>query len=237
MTTFMGLATLATGDFHPIVKFDGRAGRFFKEGEYDPAASSKNFVDITMPPPVFAWDFGTFEIGYLYISPSGPDFKMVPAGQTPPERPAELRSDGKPAYRPGFRVGLFGKVLDGYRQFSHTALCVLEPVQALWDEFCASPEAAAGRIPIVKLAGTVAATRGKGQRVSTNYRPVFEIVEWTERVPEMGVRTVPPPQPRSVPPVVTPPVEMPAQKMPEPARAMAGSGLVDDEIPFAPCWQ
>jgi hypothetical protein len=63
---------------------------------------------------------------------------------------------------------------------------------------------------------------GRGARQTTVYTPCFAIVGWTDRVTEMGSRTVPPPKPRA-----------PEQFVPQGATTNAPlSNDLDDVIPF-----
>ena len=81
----------------------------------------------------------------------------------------------------------------------------------------AAPEAQSGKIPIVELTRTIPVVFGRGARQRTLYAPCFSIVGWTDRVPAMGERTVPPP---------TPPPPMSTDIATGPDRSL------DDEIPF-----
>ena len=126
-----------------------------------------------------------------------------------------------------FRVKIFGKILLGLREWSSSANAVTESVDDLYGKFRASPEAQTGRIPIVELSKTIPVQMGKGARQTTVYTPCFAIVGWTDRVSEMGVRTVPVPKPPA--PTVIPFVPTGVTSAaPLPGKA----ALVDDEIPW-----
>ncbi|HJU20606.1 MAG TPA: hypothetical protein VJ770_29505 [Stellaceae bacterium] len=184
------------GDFADVIKYDARAGRLFRI-DYDPGTKDKEAVDITSPPPSFAIDFGSLEVGYAKYTSQGPSYVMVPVGQPLPEQPAEAERDenAKLTFRPAFRVRLYGKRLDGLREWSSTASCVLEALDDLYQRSQAAPEAAAGQIPVVELTRTIPITSGKGARANTVYAPVLTVVGWTDRVSAMGEQTVPPPTP------------------------------------------
>jgi hypothetical protein len=100
-------------------------------------------------------------------------------------------------FRPVFRLKLFGKVLLGLREWASSANAVLEAVDDLYAKFRDAPEAHRGQIPIVELTKTIPVTTGRGARQSTIYAPGFVITGWTDRVPEMGARTVSAPTPRA----------------------------------------
>jgi hypothetical protein len=176
------------------------------------------------------------EVGYGYFSPTGPDLRVVPEGQPLPPQPADKDDKGRRMFRPVFRVKLFGKILDGLREWSSSANVVLEAVDDLYQKFRAAPEAQGGKIPIVELTKTIPLTLGKGQRQTTVYTPCFVIVGWTDRVEAMGARTV------SVPkaPTVVADVMQAAVTVatpPPPNWNGGGGSLEDDSIPFGVCWQ
>jgi hypothetical protein len=163
-------------------------------------------VDITNPAPVFAVDFPSIEVGYVHYTNAGPDFKMVPLGQPLPTVPSK-------DYKQCCRVKIAGQVLGGVREFSSSAKCVLNALDDLHNKYEAAEEAAQGKIPIVKLIGTSAITTNGPQGKTTTYAPVFEIIGWTDRFPELGEATVPTPSsrrgpdedPSSNPPPTVPP--------------------------------
>lgn len=183
----LGLSNGSDREFLPLAIYDARAGRLFKvESKQGPGGWERERVDISSPPPAFAVDLGSIEVGWILFTVGAPDFQMVPLGHPLPAQPSK-------EHKQGFRVKVMGRALDGLREFSHTAKCVLGAVDDLHSLFEAAPEAATGKIPVVKLSGTVPVVTKGGGQTSTNYRPVFEIIQWTDRAPEMGERTVPAP--------------------------------------------
>ena len=222
-----GLNVPQAGDFPDIVKYDARAGRLFKV-IYDQTTREKTQIDITTPPPRFAVDFGSLAVGYIKYSATGPDFKVVPEGSAIPRQPEDRDDQNRLLYRAGFRVKLYGRVLDGLRDFSSTAGSVLECIEDLYGRFKAAPEAARFQIPIVELTSTTPVTMGRGAKASANYKPVFTIVSWTDRVQEMGERTVAAPLRQTTAAQQTPP---PAPKA-APVTPTQANGDLNDEIPF-----
>jgi hypothetical protein len=216
-----GMKAPIAADFAEIVKFDARAGRLFRI-DYDPNTREKTSVDISSPPPRFAVDFGSLEVGYAHFAVTGPDYRVVPEGQPLPPQPLDKDGEGRLMFKPAFRVRIFGKILNGLREWSSTANAVLESVDDLYNKFRAAPEAQSGKIPIVELTRTIPVQMGRGARQTTVYTPCFAIVGWTDRVTEMGSRTVPPPKPRA-----------PEQFVPQGATTNAPlSNDLDDVIPF-----
>jgi hypothetical protein len=218
-----GMKSPRAGDYNERVKIDARSGRMIKI-TYNHDTQMKDQEDITFPSPRFAFDFGGLEVGYAHFDVTGPEFRVVPEGQPLPQQPTEKDADGKLKFRPVFRVSLFGKVLDGLREFSSSANVVLEAVDDLYQKFRDAPEAHNGQIPIVELTKTIPVVMGKGKRESTVYQPCFAIVGWTNRVPEMGPRIVPIPKPRVAATAVAT-----APTSPPPPR---DDDLNDDGIPF-----
>jgi hypothetical protein len=243
-----GMKAPPAGDFAEIVKYDARAGRLFRM-DYDPVTKEKTPVDVTTPAPRFAVDFGSLEVGYAHFAPTGPDFRMVAEGHPLPEQPTEKDLEGKLKFRPAFRVKIYGKILLGLRELASAANVVTASVEDLYHKYQAAAEAQAGKIPIVELTRTMPIQMGKGTRQSVVYAPCFAIVGWTDRVPEMGPRTVAPPlgAPRtSTPPDGDRTISL-AQRQQQSAAAFepqgvtsaqplpktqGGGTMIDDEIPF-----
>ena len=63
-------------------------------------------------------------------------------------------------------------------------------MNALHTAFEAAPEAAMGKIPVVKMTSADPVKAGQ----ATNYQPVFQIVAWVDRPDVLGPRTVPAPR-------------------------------------------
>jgi len=63
------------------------------------------------------------------------------------------------------------------REWAHTAKVVIGAVDELHTAFLIAKEAAQGKLPVVKLVGTVAVKNAQ----STNYAPRFEITTWIDR--------------------------------------------------------
>jgi hypothetical protein len=166
--------------------------------DYDPDTREKTPVDITSPPPRFAMDFGAIEVGYAHFAVTGPDYRTVPEGQPLPPQPLDKDDKDRLMFKPVFRLKIFGKILNGLREWASSANAVLEAVDDLYNKFRAASEAQGGKIPIVELTKTIPVQMGRGARQTTVYTPCLAIVGWTDRVAEMGPRTVPPPKPHAV---------------------------------------
>jgi len=127
----------------------------------------------------------------------------VPFGQALPPQPAAVGTvkderTGKERpnnFKQGFRLKVAGKALAGtieasVRELAANAGVTIEGLNELHTAFEAAPEAIAGKIPVVQVAQVLPTKAGQ----STNYKPVFKIVQWADR-PEgiLGPRTVPAP--------------------------------------------
>jgi hypothetical protein len=182
-----------TGEFSPRFQYDAKSGRISK---VDRTADGSGIikVDVTMSQPVLCLDIGSVEIGWACF-PAGvaPSFVMVPFGQPMPARP-----EGK------FKAGFRSKVWDGRAphpyEFTSTAGATVNAIEALWDKLVATPEAAAGKVPVIQLVNVEPVRSGQ----STNYAPVFTLLQWIDRdVAIFGPRTVAAP---GAAPIVTAPV-------------------------------
>lgn len=179
----LGLKTESTGgDFLPILKFDARAGRFFRR---DRQNMENVEVDITKSFKAVI-DMENIEVGYINFATGGaPDFVLVPLGDPMPQKP----SDG---HKQGFRIVVkLGSDCGGdIREFSSCAKVVIKGIDQLHEDYVTGEKENPGKLPIVILKDTVPVTT-EGKQKSTNYQPVFEITGWVPRPKDLTV------QPRS----------------------------------------
>lgn len=183
---------VTSGQFLPIVKYDSRAGKFFKVDKR--ADGGSDTVEIP-PGTKFAVDLGTFEAGFVNFGPQGPVRHMVPysVGVAIPAQPQDKDAEGKLLFRPGFWCKIAGNALDGVREWCSNAAVLLTAMDEFWNEAVRAPEAAVGKIPIIAITGTIPVKSGSGARSSTNYQAIIQIQAWTDRPDVLGPRTVPPP--------------------------------------------
>ena len=185
-----GVAT----DRLPLLKYDARAGRLFTvdRNQGSDGMWQSDATDITSLQPPFAVDFGCLEVGWSFFTAgSAPLWAMAHYGQPLPARPASPGNDdgGKAlTFKGAFRVKVCGQAIGGVREFGGNASALIIGTNELHTKFEASPEAAAGRIPVVKMTGTLPIKTGQ-----EDYAPVFEIVQWVDRPASLGIRTVPAP--------------------------------------------
>ena len=207
---FMSPPPGASGEsFTPILAYKAPAGRLFVRDRVQNASGDweTTETDITMAQPAFALDFGRLEVGWCHFTAgAAPQWNMVPYGQKMPDRPPSPGKDdrGKDLnYRNGFRLPVAGNAIGGVRELAGNSNALITGMNEVHTQYEAAPEAAMGKIPVVKMVDVIAVRAGQ----STNFQPVFEIVAWVDRPDVLGPRTVPAPRaPAPVAPPVAPPV-------------------------------
>ena len=162
------------GDFLPIVKFDGRIGKFylqdrvFVDGEW-----KTEQIDIT---EVFEaiFDLEKLERGWIkFPKGAAPEVILVPAGDDPGDAPGD-------DFKEGLRVVLrMAERLGGdKREMLSTARGLWNAIDALHDEYLAQVEQHRGQLPVVKVAYVKEKTNAAG----VTYVPIFRIDHWVPRV-------------------------------------------------------
>lgn len=195
------------GEFTVYVKYNAKAGRWYTKDDA-PGATEFEVVNMTA-----VFDIPNLKTGwFLFQAGSAPDKAIN----------AQLSAWGpKPsdAHKRGFQINLFSdKNLLGVREFASTAGSVIEAMNGLYDAYLAAPEAAQGKLPVVRCAGVLPVTGKHG----VNYAPVLEIVAWVDRPAKLGevtakamadpVTPAPATGPAAyAPPPVQPPVQAPVQ--------------------------
>ena len=191
MSSVFGFSTEASagGDFLPIVKFDARAGRFFRMDRVDTGNGFANEqVDITQGVKFIA-DFENVEVGWLNFTPGqAPDFRLVPIGYQLPDRPS-------PNHKNGLRFMLkLSKECGGdkpIREIAGTSKAFLSGVEAVYTRYLAEKAKNPGKLPVLTVEKITPVKTGSGAQSSTNYHPQFAISGWSERkdlafVPKSG---------------------------------------------------
>lgn len=216
-----------SGEIKPFIKYDARAGRMFRADRSQNGSGQweSNDVDITNACS-FVADLGNIRVGWVNYTPQGPVRRFVILGREAiPPRPEDKGADGKPLFKQGFEmtVALSKDAGGGVRDFGSSAGCVIEAVDGIHDAYLAAPEAASGKLPVIKMANTVAVKSGQ----STNYKPVFQITGWVDRPASLPIpASEAAPAPQGAPAAPTPPAtgSTPAappapQQAPQPAMA------------------
>ena len=239
-----GTEAASSNEFLGRLQFDARVGFWcFVDRVQDSTGAWGDQRSDDMKQVTFAIDFLSLEVGYLKLS-SPPSFVLVPYGTMIPQQPQELGENNRKAFQPGFRAKVIGPRLFGDnapRYFSATSKAVMGPTWALYSTYAKAPEAAEGKIPVVSVKKTDIIESKTPQGTSRFHSPVYEIVGWTDRTPELGAETVLRPGAiaasvaASVPPRVAAMQQtaMPANHVPPPAKPQAPKQApIDDDLPF-----
>lgn len=183
----LGLSTESGSNFEarPYVKYDAKAGRMFKVDRSQATGAWANEVSDITNNAIFVMDLAGIEVGWISFG-APPSFVMTKLGQPLPARPDV-------DHRQGFRVQLFSdKNLDGVREWSHNAKCVIQSMDAFYDVYKSAPEAAQGKLPVVQMTGVNPVVTSGPKGNTTNYAPIFSILQWVDRPAAMA--NVPAPQ-------------------------------------------
>jgi hypothetical protein len=215
------------GNILPFVKYDARAGRFFRNDRTQDSSGSYTSTPVDITNKFKAvFDFENVEVGYIsFAAGSAPQHLLVPLGDPMPQKPA----DGK--WKQGVRVMIkLGNDCGGsVREITSNATAFLRGIDDLHSAYEAGVKQNPGKLPIVTMKESLPITSGQGDKKSTNYQPVFEIVGWAPRpvdlvfVPKGRQTTSPSTQPAQQPPATgSTQVSAPAPKAaPQPAMADA----------------
>lgn len=206
------------GSFLPVAKYDARAGRMFR---VDKGADGSESIDITKNFKA-VFDFENVEVGWIkFGAGTAPDFQLVPIGSQLPAKPSD-------DHRQGVRmcIKLAKDVGGDVREIAGTSAAFLGGLEKLHDEYVAGSKANPGKLPVVVLADTRAVESGSGAKKSTNYAPVFQIVQWVPRPQDL----VPSPRGAVAPAAAAPAPSAPpatgstrvAAPAPQPAPASTG---------------
>lgn len=219
------------GDFLPIVKYDARAGRIFRMDRVDAGGQFVTEpVDITTGFKAMV-DLENIETGWVNFNTGGaPHFAMVRMGERLPAQPSPQH---KNAVRFMMKLGAECGGEKRIREMASQAKAFLSGFETLYHDYLAQKDANPGKLPVVTLKTTKPIKSGQGDKQSTNYLPVFEIVGWSPRgdlaFQPKGDGGAPPAETAPAAAAQTPPatgstVVAPPAAKPAPAPAMA-----DDE--------
>lgn len=174
----LGLPQSGGGDRVPIIKYDARAGRIFRVDRSQNAGGQfvSEPVEITAGFQA-VFDLEHIELGWLnFPQNAAPDIVVAPYGQPLPVRPSLN-------HKTGFRVHLLlGKSCGGdVREMASNSQASIGGMDDLHDAYLSGVKANAGKLPVVKLAGTKAITSKGKAASSVNYEPIWQIIAWVDR--------------------------------------------------------
>ena len=189
----LGLTTTGNGgEIQPYISYDAKAGRMFRidRSQQGDGTWATDKLEITNTVQM-VMDLANIKVGWIHFTPQGPVRRFVVLGKEPiPPRPDDKNAEGKLAFKQGFEVSLLLDKASGGgapRVFSSAAGCVIDAMDALHDAYSAAPEAKAGKLPIVKVAGVQPVKSGQ----STNYKPEFAITGWVDRPASLAATASP----------------------------------------------
>ena len=191
----LGLPSGGTGDFVLYIKYNAKAGRWYSK--YD-GEGDREVNDMTA-----VFDFANIKTGLLkFAAGQAPEHSFdSAAGANDATQPDE-------GFKRGFLVHIFSdKNIGGLREFSSNAGVCNDAMNALYDAWEAGVASNPGKLPVVKCT-SVTAIEGKH---GTNYQPVLEIIDWTQRPEAMEDGLDAAPEPQAAPVGTVPPPAAPAK--------------------------
>jgi hypothetical protein len=174
----MALGKRRGGNFLPVIKFDARVGTFYLQDRVFVDGSWQNEQrDITSEFQA-AFDLENLQRGWIRF-PRGapPEVTLMPAGEDPGDPPSD-------EHKEGIRLVLkMAKGLGGdVRELMSTAIGLWSAVDALHDRYLAAAFEHPGELPVVTLDDV----RGKKTAAGTTFVPIFKIVDWIPRPPDLA---------------------------------------------------
>jgi len=181
-------APAGTGDFIPIIKYDAKAGRFFRVDRVEGINGWESQpVDITDEFKALA-DLENVEVGPINFNTGGaPSFLLARRDEVAdPKNPVGLPQAPDSNHKPGVRVMLKLSAACGgdkrVRELAQNSRAFLGAIDKVIQLYLAEKDQHPGMLPVIALDGKpVGVKSGSGTRSSTNYHPKFKIVQWAPR--------------------------------------------------------
>jgi hypothetical protein len=175
----LGLSS-GTGAFSSYIKMDARSGRILRRKNAEKGEQAD--VDITDGFQA-VFDLSNIKVGWaMFVAGAAPSYIMSKIGEPRQPRPGD-------SYKEGFlmNVALPAQLGGGVHEFSSTAKAVIQAIDKLHTEYQAAPEAASGKVPVVKMTGTtmVESKMPNGQ-TTRNFQPVLAVVGWVDPPPSLA---------------------------------------------------
>jgi hypothetical protein len=171
----------------PIVKYDARAGRFFRVDRTQNAAGQWDSIPVEITHQFQAvMDLERIELGWLNFPTNGaPEITVAPYGQPLPAKPSLN-------HRAGYRINmLLGKGCGGdVREMASNAQASINGMDELHTAYLEGVKSHPGMLPVVQLAGTAAVVSTGKTATSTNYAPVYRIADWVPRPAKLSEEAI-----------------------------------------------
>jgi hypothetical protein len=156
-----------SGNYRAILKYNAKAGRWAyrnSDGEMEIAA------------PTFVMDLYNTATGWAaFREGEAPERAFDPE---PGVRAARTRDDQK---RCLMVLTYATEAFDGVAEMCTTSMHMLNAIKDIYGVFREKALDMDGKLPVVKCTGT----EPSKDKFGTNYRPLFEIVDWVDRPAEM----------------------------------------------------
>lgn len=157
----MALNLGTSGDFAPYVKYNSKAGRWYKK-------EGANEVEVSNP--TFIADFENIKTGwFLYAEGQAPSIVFDPSLSVQAPRPSEK-------HRRGFKLTLFSQTsFNGLVEFTSASMHVCNAINELYAQYEAEKEKYPGQFPVISSTGSAP----QKDKLGTNYKPLLSIIKWT----------------------------------------------------------
>ena len=165
------------GNFLPIIKFDARIGTFYLQDRvHSDGTWQTNQRDVTDEFRA-VFDLKNLQRGWIrFPKGAAPDVTLVPAGEDPGDPPSDDHKEG---------VRVILKMADhlggDVRELMSTARGLWNAVDTLHDRYLAAVASHPDELPVVTLGNVREVKTGAG----TTFVPVFNVVDWVPRPPEL----------------------------------------------------
>lgn len=158
-------------DFIPFVKYNAKADKWFKREDGE---------DIEIARPTFVADLKNIQTGwYLYAEGQAPSIVLDPDLVTKAAKPSDK-------HKRGFEMTVFSQnSFGGVVKFGSASMHVCNAIAEVYNEYEASAEAKAGKLPVIECSGSVA----QKDKFGTNYKPTFKILKYIDRPAELDQET------------------------------------------------
>ena len=225
------------GNFLPIIKFDARVGTFYLQDRVHSDGTWQTEQRDVTDEFQAVFDLENLQRGWIrFPKGAAPDVTLVPAGEDPGDPPSDDHKEG---------VRVILKMADSLggdvRELMSTARGLWNAVDTLHDRYLAAAASHPGELPVVTLGNVREVKTGAG----TTFVPVFNIVDWVPRPPELtgdprdrnkaqrelplAAKAAPAAPPKPKPTVGT--VRAGPRRAPAP-RPVSVAEDMDDDIPF-----
>lgn len=168
----LGISTESSGQFIPYLKYDARAGRWFRAKNKD--AGETQDMDVTHNFAA-ALDLANIQVGWLlYPKGAAPVYVVQDVSKGLPDKPGK-------DYKQGFtmKVALNGGEVF---EFSSTSKATISAIDELHTLFMADARGTEKKmVPVVEMVGTEIVETQAAQGVTRNYKPTLKIVDWVQR--------------------------------------------------------